>query len=157
MRKSFATTLFDRASSDHHIVLLTGDLGFGLWDDFRDYMPGQFYNCGSSEQAMMDIAVGLALAGKIPFVYSITPFLIYRAYETIRTYIVHEHLHVVLVGSGRNDDYLHDGYSHDASDVPDAVHTLGVPAYYPVTNGAIPGIVQTVLDTPGPHFLSLRR
>ena len=103
-------------STNEDIYLLTGYLGFGLFDKIRNDYPTRFYNCGASEQAMSDIAVGLALSGKTPIVYSITPFLLYRAFETWRTYVNKEILHVILVGSGRDKDYEVDGFSHDASD-----------------------------------------
>ena len=98
------------------IYLVTADLGMGMWDKIRDDFPDRFLNTGASEQAASDICVGLALSGKIPVFYSITPFLLYRCFETLRTYINHEELHVILVGSGRDDDYKHDGFSHDATD-----------------------------------------
>ena len=98
------------------IIVLTGDLGFGLFDEIRESYPHRFINCGAAEQAMSDIAVGLALSGKTPVVYSITPFLLYRAFETWRTYVNHEILHVILLGSGRDNNYEVDGFSHDATD-----------------------------------------
>ena len=70
--------------------LLTGDLGYGLWDNVRRDHPKQFCNVGSSEQLMMGMAAGLAMEGKVPVVYSITPFLLYRPFEFIRNYLNHE-------------------------------------------------------------------
>ena len=99
-----------------NIWAITGDLGYGGFDKIRDEFPDRFINTGAAEQAMMDIACGLALEGKIPVVYSITPFLLYRPFETLRTYINHEKIPVIMIGSGRNDDYKHDGFSHYAGD-----------------------------------------
>jgi len=155
MRKLFSTTLFYHASNDPRVVLLTGDLGYKMWDEFRDHMPGQFYNCGASEQAMLDIAVGLAYSGQIPFVYTITPFF-YRALETIRTYIIHEKLHVVLVGSGRGTDYAHDGYSHNAEGVPGFMRLLGIKTYYP-TLDEVEETVNMAVWQDEPAFVSLSR
>lgn len=115
-RGEFAAELYEWMSKDPDIWLVVGDLGYKVFDmHFRDY-PERTINCGAAEQAMMGISVGLALEGKKPFVYSITPFLLYRPFETIRTYINHEHIAVRLVGSGRNQDYAHDGFSHYAGD-----------------------------------------
>lgn len=116
MRKRFADQLHSEMDKDHRIVFVTGDLGFGLFDDIRTDFPDQFINAGAAEQAMMGIGVGMALSGKIPVVYSITPFLLWRAAETIRNYINHESVPVKMVGSGRWDDYRHDGFSHFAGD-----------------------------------------
>jgi transketolase len=117
MRRAFADELLKQMDKNENIIVITGDLGFKMFDEIRKKHPYQLVNCGAAEQGMMDIACGLALSGKIPFVYSITPFLIYRPFETLRTYINHEKIPVTLVGSGRDKDYERDGISHDATDV----------------------------------------
>lgn len=116
MRRKFATDLYELMKADKNIVLITADMGFGMFDTIQYELRDQFYNVGAAEQAMMDIAIGMALSGKIPVVYSITPFLLYRTFESIRNYINHEQVPVIMVGSGRNKDYKREGFSHDASD-----------------------------------------
>jgi len=116
MRKKFASDLYELMVKDKDIILITADLGYGVLNRIKEELPGQFYNVGAAEQVMMDMAVGLALEKKIPVVYSITPFLIFRAMETIRNYIDHEKIHVVMVGTGRGQDYKTEGFSHYAND-----------------------------------------
>ena len=116
MRRKFAVDLYELMKKDKNIVLITADMGFGMVDKIRDEIPEQFYNVGAAEQAAVTIAVGLALSGKIPVVYTITPFLIFRPFEAIRLYLDHESIPVILVGAGRGQDYSHEGFSHDASD-----------------------------------------
>ena len=107
---------------------------------------------------MMDIAVGLALEGKKPFVYSITPFLIYRPYETIRTYINHEKIPVRMIGSGRDKDYKHDGISHWSQDVRKILYPLtNIRQDYPINKEEIPKLVTSYVKDDVPTFLSLRR
>ena len=53
MRKQFAKLLFETMIENKNIYLITGDLGYGLWDQIRDTYPDRFYNVGSSEMAMM--------------------------------------------------------------------------------------------------------
>lgn len=158
MRNEFFKLLHERMAQNKDIWFITGDLGYGLADSIRDSFPDRFVNGGAAEQSIMDIAVGLALEGKIPFVYSITPFLIYRPFETIRTYINHEGINVKLIGSGRDDDYKHDGFSHDASDI---YHFLdGFPhigKYYPDSKSDIPDMLNSILESKSPSFLSLSR
>jgi transketolase len=116
MRRKFATDLYELMKVDENIILITADLGYGMFDKIRTDMSNQFYNVGAAEQVMMDIAVGLAVCKRIPVVYSITPFLIFRAMESIRNYIDREKIPVVMVGSGRGKDYETEGFSHDATD-----------------------------------------
>lgn len=116
MRRKFAIDLYELMKMDENIILITADLGFGMYDKIKSELPKQFYNVGAAEQVMMDIAIGLSMCKKIPVVYSITPFLIFRAMESIRNYIDHEKIPVLMVGSGRRDDYKTEGFSHDASD-----------------------------------------
>ena len=66
--------------------------------------------------AMMGTAIGLAMEGKIPFVYSITPFAIYRPFEMIRNYLDHENIPVKIIGGGRDKDYGYLGFSHWAEE-----------------------------------------
>lgn len=116
MRKDFFTQLYVEMQRNPDIFFITGDLGYGLADHIRNDFKDRFINTGAAEQTMMGVAVGLALNGKIPIVYSITPFLLFRPFETIRNYISYESIPVIMVGSGRDDDYKHDGFSHFAGD-----------------------------------------
>ena len=116
MRKEFAAALYDFMSENSDAYLITGDLGFGLWDKIRNTYIDRFYNVGSSEMVMMGTAIGLAMENKIPFVYSITPFAIYRPFEMIRNYLDHEQIPVHIVGGGRDKDYGYLGFSHWSHD-----------------------------------------
>lgn len=116
MRQEFFRQLYELMKEDERVFFITGDLGFGLADKIKHDFPERFINTGAAEVTMMGVAVGLAMDGRIPVVYSITPFLIFRPYEVIRNYLNHERIPVVLVGSGRGNDYEHDGFSHYAGD-----------------------------------------
>ena len=158
MRRLLADLLLEKAKKNPDIYVLTGDLGYKLWDDFTVYCPSQYLNCGAAEQAMLDIAVGLAYEGKIPFVYSITPFLLYRGFETVRTYINYEKLNIKLLGSGRNHDYAHDGISHWSDDAGLVLASVpNIKSYWPKKKEEIPGILKEMLEVKGPCFISLKR
>lgn len=108
--------LYTEMQKNNRIQLLTSDLGYGIFDDIRRDFPDRFFNVGSAEQLMVGMAVGMAMEGKIPFCYSITPFLLWRAAEVSRLYLDHEKIAVKLVGGGRDRDYGHLGFSHWAED-----------------------------------------
>lgn len=112
MRQHFAQLLHEEMKKNDKIVLITADLGYKLWDEIIKDFPNRFINCGAAEQLAVGMAVGYALEGYIPIVYSITPFLLLRPAEFIRNYLGIERINVKLVGSGLDDDYKNQGYTH---------------------------------------------
>ena len=94
MRRTFFKELHNNMNDNNKIVSLTGDLGYGGFNNIIKDYPDRFLNCQAAEFSMMGIACGLALEGKIPVVYSIGTFLIYRPFEIIRTYINYENIPV---------------------------------------------------------------
>ena len=158
MRKTFFAELHKRMGKNRDIVALTGDLGYIGFDKIRNDFPDRFINCGASEQAMMGMAVGLALSGKIPVVYSITTFLLYRPFETIRNYINHEKIPVILIGSGRDKDYLHDGFSHWSEEDREVMRIFkNIQSYWPQTKEEIPQLLADVLSSGKPFYINLKR
>lgn len=156
-RGHFAWYLYDLMLENKDIWLVTGDLGFGQFDAIRNDFPERFLNVGAAEQTMLDVASGLAMSGKIVFTYTITPFYT-RGFETIRNYIDHEKLNVKLVGGGRDRDYLHDGFSHWAEDIPGIFTSFkNVVEYYPTTRNRIKNILTESVRHSGACFISLSR
>lgn len=158
MRGEFGYQLFLLMEKNPDVYLLTGDLGYKLFDLHIKHFPERVYNAGAAEQALVDISIGLALCGKIPFVYSITPFLLYRPFESLRTYINRESIKVILIGSGRNKDYHIDGFSHDATDARSVLNLFSnIRQYWPSTKEEIPTVISYALEGSKPSFISLKR
>lgn len=158
MRKAFSQLLHEKMSVDSRIVVLTGDLGYGLWDKIRLDFPRRFCNVGSSEQLMLGAASGMAMEGKIPFVYSITPFLLYRPFEFIRNYLDHEQIPVKLIGGGRDRDYGKLGFTHWAEDdrrIMDCFDNIDV--YHPEQEQELRGILDILVENDKPSYLNLVR
>lgn len=158
MRQEFWRQLHELMRTNENVWCLVGDLGYGGADQIRIDFPERFINCGASEFTMVGIAAGLALEGKIPFCYTITSFY-YRAFEMIRTYIAHEQIPVILVGSGRDQEYEHDGYSHNAEDIHRIFDTIEIEQIYPVSKGAVKRIMTMIggEENRKPIFLSLSK
>jgi transketolase len=158
MRKQFAQLLFEAMAKDESIYLVTGDLGYGLWDQIRDTYPDRFYNVGSSEMAMMGMGIGLAMEGKIPFVYSITPFAIYRPFEMIRNYLDHESIPVNIIGGGRDRDYGYLGFSHWSEDDVTIMSVFkNIDMYHPQTQEDLPGVLNESILGKKPTYINLKR
>ena len=156
MRKEFAEFLHGEMSYNENIVLITGDLGYGLWDKIKIDYPDRFHNVMSSEQLMLGAAVGLAMENIIPIVYSITPFTIYRPFELLRNYLHHENIPVKIVGGGRDKDYGYLGFSHWAEEDIKILSTLeNIKLYKPKKSS--PSIYQDFLYNHKPSYLNLKR
>lgn len=157
MRNEFFIVLMEYMRKYPSIWFLTGDLGFGGSDKIEKEFPERYINCGASEFSMMGIAAGLAMTGKIPFVYSITPFLLYRPYEFLRNY-THEHIPIKLAGSGRDKDYHQEGWSHDASDAKAVLDTLhDLKSLFPETVEDMKKGVKEMITVDEPYFISLKK
>ena len=114
MRDTFVKTLLEAAKKDKNIILMTGDLGYGVLDTFEKELPGQFINSGVNEQAMMGMAAGYASTGKRVFVYSIGNFPTLRCLEQIRNDVCLMNNPVVVVSVGAGYAYGSQGYTHHA-------------------------------------------
>ena len=114
MRNAFNDVLIEKARSDESLVFLVGDIGFKVFDGFREKFPDRFYNVGIAEANMIGTAAGLAMAGMNPVVYTIIPFLVMRTFEQIRVDLCMQNLPVTLVGVGGGLVYDTLGPTHHA-------------------------------------------
>ena len=158
MRKLFVNLLFEQMQKNTDVFLLTGDLGFGLFDEIKNTLYNNFYNMGSAEQLMVAAGVGIAQSGRIPVCYSITPFVLCRPFEVIRNYLDHENCPVKLVGSGRDRDYSHDGFTHWAEDDQKITSIFSnLKTYRPETEQELVQIFPEFLYSKSPAYLNLKR
>jgi transketolase len=112
MRNTFASEITALAGQDKNLVLLSGDIGNRLFNDFKDKYPQRFYNCGVAEANMTGMAAGLALCGMHPVTYTITPFATTRCMEQIRLDVCYQNLPVIIVGTGSGLSYAPLGATH---------------------------------------------
>ena len=88
MRNAFVKEITNIAQKNNKIVLLAGDIGYKLFDDFKEKYPQRFYNCGVAEANMTTVAAGLALKGFTPITYTIETFNVYKTVEQIKLIFV---------------------------------------------------------------------
>jgi transketolase len=112
MREAFSRGLIELAQRDPRVVLLTGDHGYALFDQFRQSCPGQYINAGIAEQSMVGIAAGLAHRGFRPVVYGLSAFVPIRVLEQIKLDVAHDKLPVIFIGDGAGFVYGQLGTSH---------------------------------------------
>lgn len=114
MRDAFFAALAELGAGDPRVFALTGDLGIGLFDEFQRVAPGRYLNVGIAEQNLVGIAAGLAYAGKLPFAYSIAPFITSRPHDQVRVDVALPAANVKLVGVGGGVAYGTLGPTHHA-------------------------------------------
>lgn len=125
MRAAFSNAIVNLAKNDPRVLLLTGDHGYALFDDFRKACPQQYINAGIAEQNMVGMAAGLAKAGFRPIVYGLSAFVPIRVLEQIKLDVAHDHLPVIFIGDGAGFVYSHLGTSHQS--IEDIACTRVVP------------------------------
>jgi transketolase len=156
MRTTFIETLCELAEIDDRIWLLTGDLGYSVLERFASRFPQRYLNVGVAEQNMIGLAAGLALCGKMPFVYSIANFPVIRCLEQIRNDVCYHNLNVKVVAVGGGMAYGAAGYTHHA------IEDLAVMRALPNMTVVAPGdpiearaATQAIVNQPGPCYLRL--
>ena len=158
MRKLFIQKLVEFASSDPDIYLIAGDLGFSVIEPFKEKFPDRFINAGISEQNMIGVAAGLALAGKKVFVYSIIPFVTMRCFEQIRVDLCYQNLQVWLVGVGAGVSYGAMGSTHHAIEDIAVMRALpNMTVVVPGSNFELENLMGQINDLRGPAYLRLSK
>ena len=158
MRDTFVKTLIELACQDPRIVLVTGDLGFGVLKPYWEALPDQFVNAGIAEQNLTSVAAGMALEGKIVFTYSLGNFPTLRCLEQIRNDCAYHHANVKIVCVGGGFVYGSLGMSHHATE------DLAVMRALPEVTVMAPGdlveaieCTKALVSLPGTAYLRLGR
>ena len=156
MRDTFLESLVQFAEKDPDIMLLTGDLGFKVLDEFRERLPRQFLNMGIAEQNMAGVATGLAQEGKKVFTYSIANFVSLRCLEQIRNDCAYHDLNINVVCIGGGFSYGPLGMSHHATEDIAIMRALpGVSVYVPGDMDEVRGVTEVALNESGVSYLRL--
>ncbi len=158
MRKTFISKLIDLAENNDKIVLIVGDLGFNVVEEFQIKFPKRFFNAGISEQSMASMAAGLSSEGFHVFIYSIGNFPTFRCAEQLRNDVGYHNLNVTVVSVGGGLSYGNLGYSHHA------VQDMGLIRLFPEFKICSPGdpfetemCLNFILKNPGPAYLRLKK
>lgn len=157
IRKLFVSEMIKHMKKDRRIYFLTADQGWGVIDEIKEKFPNRFINVGISEQAMIGIAAGLALAGKTVFCFAITPFLLERPYDFIKTLIHFDQNNVKLIGSGRNKDYGTLGYSHWCTFDVVLLQDFKIEKCWPDNKEELRADLKRAVESKKPFYINLKR
>lgn len=158
MRDFFIEQLRQKALLDASTLLITGDLGFGVMDRYRETLPHQFINAGVAEQNMTGLATGLALEGYRVFTYSIGNFSSLRCLEQIRNDVCYHNANVKVVSVGSGLSYGSLGMSHHATEDVAILRAIpNIRIYSPADSLEVSGMVEELFAYDGPAYIRLGR
>lgn len=156
MRDAFIETLTELATEDPRLMLITGDLGYGVITKFAERFPNQFVNAGVAEQNMASIACGMALSGWRVYTYSIANFPTLRCLEQVRNDICYHDCDVTIVAVGGGFSYGQLGMSHFATEdlaIMRALPNMRVVA--PTEKWEAQDLVRDLAKNKGPAYLRI--
>jgi transketolase len=158
MRTAFITTLTALAEKDKNVWLVTGDLGFSVFEDFIARFPKQYLNIGVAEQNLIGACAGLALAGKRPYAYSISTFATMRPFEQIRNDVCYQDLPVTIIGGGSAFSYSTLGCTHFALEDLGIMRALpNMRVLSPGDPVEVAGLLRDAYGHPGPTYMRIAK
>ena len=156
MRDAFVKALLAHAHADKRVMLVTGDLGFGVLTAFSQELPAQYINAGVAEQNMTGLSAGLALEGRNVFTYSIANFPTLRCLEQIRNDVIYHGASVNVVAIGGGLSYGSLGMSHHATEDVAIMRALpGMRVLAPCNELETVALVAQMVAEPAPTYLRL--
>jgi len=158
MRFEAVKAIYETGAADKDLYFITGDLGHMNTSEFRRDMPGRYFNGGMSEQNIVGMAAGLALAGKQAVVYSIVPFITLRPYEQIKVDVCDQNLNVIVVGVGGGFAYGNAGATHYSIEELGALRCLpNMKIVCPADPKETYSLTSQILKLGGPAYIRIGR
>lgn len=156
MRDTYLKMLYELAERDSEVVSLVSDNGLIVYDDFRRDFPNRYYNFGIAEENMIAAAAGMASCGKIPFAYTISAFIVYRAYEFLRDDVCFQNQNVKIIGIGTGLTYSTLGPSHHTTEDIGLLRSLpNLTVFSPATRTEVKWMMKEAYKIDGPVYIRL--
>ena len=154
MRRRFGEIISELADKDKKIYVIVGDIGYRIFDQFRERHPDRFINMGICEQSIIGVSAGMALEGLKPWVYTITPFLIERPFEQVKLDIDQQNVNVKLVGYA---DYPTLGPTHSELNGEKLIQLFtNITSFFPKDGDETQLAIYQAYEKNGPAFISLK-
>ncbi len=159
VREGYGRALAKYGESNPNVVVLDVDTSASTFSNFfAERFPDRFFNIGIAEPCMVDVAVGLALGGKIPFANAFAALLALRAMEQIRTCVCYARTNVKLASHYAGLSDFKDGPTHHT--VTDIALMRALPemtVIVPADAAEASAWVPIVAEYDGPVYLRLSR
>jgi transketolase len=139
--------------ADERYIVMTAENRAAI-RNLPELLNGRFLDTGITEQAMIGMAAGLALRGRIPITHALAAFLTMRAFEFIRTDVGLGELPVKLVGGVPG--FLSDanGPTHQAIEDVSLMRTIpGMYVFCPADEADLVLGLPHLLAAPNPVYI----
>jgi transketolase len=158
-RQAYGESLAAYGDLNKDVVVLDADVSSStLTSYFAKRYPGRFFNLGVTEASMVDVGVGMALVGKIPFVNTFAALLTLRACEQIRTCVAYANTNVKLIGGYAGISDYKDGPTHFAvNDIALMRSMPNMTVIAPADNIEAAKMVPLVAEYEGPVYMRISR
>jgi len=157
-RDVFIEEIFQAAKKDRDIFFVSADFGAPSLDKYREELPLQFLHSGISEQHMIDMAAGFALAGKKVYVYAMAPFITLRCLEQTKCALAIMNLPVTILAVGVGLGYADAGPTHYATeDIACMRAIVGLEVISPCDEVSTRACAQQTIDDPKLRVIRMER
>ncbi len=158
-RDVFIKEIYKALKKNKKIYFLSADFGAEALDHLRKDYPNNFIHCGISEQAMFDVASGLALENKNVFVYAMAPFISLRALEQIKCGPSIMNLSMTILSVGIGLGYADAGPTHYATeDFACLKSIIGTKIFTPCDNLTVQLLAKDIIKkNSGLNYIRLDR
>lgn len=159
MRIAYGNALVSLGKAREDVVVLSADVANSDHSYmFEEQFPDRFFNVGIAEQSLVDVGVGFAKVGKIPFLNTFSFLFATRAIEMIRTHLCYGRTNVKLMGAygGLSDSF--DGPTHHS--ITDIAILRALPymaVLVPSDTVAVEKLLPKVAEWDGPVFFRMCR
>ena len=159
MRKAYGRALVELGKVNPDVVVLSADVSNSDHSYmFEEVFPDRFFNVGIAEQALVNVAVGLANGGKVPIANTFAFLFATRALEQVRTHLCYGEANVKLAAAygGLSDSF--DGPTHhSATDLAIMRSLPRMTVVVPADPEGINKLLPQVAAWDGPVFFRLCR
>ncbi len=159
MRIAYGKALVELGEARSDVVVLSADVSNSDHSYmFAEKYPDRFFNVGIAEQSLVDVAVGFAYTGLVPFANTFAFLFATRALEMVRTHLCYGKANVKLMGAyaGISDSF--DGPTHHS--ITDLAIMRSLPnltVVVPSDPVAVRKLLPLVAAWDGPVFFRLCR
>ena len=124
MRKQMIRSISDVIERHDNTCLFLVDIGVWGFREILRKCPARAMNSGIFEDGLVSVAAGMSLAGTVPFVYGISPFILGRTYDQLKLDFCYQKLAGNFFTTGAAYDFSKSGYSHYCPEDIELVQTL---------------------------------